>query len=611
MSQGSDQLTLIDVVVPGPWWNSLSYEYEGDVKPGVRVLVPMGPSKRVGFSLGRSSGPSENKEIFRIRSLIRPLDEETLFPNDLWLLSHWIGVNFLCGRGEALRVMSPSQLLKGEATEPIPPSGVEKLNRSFTQNYYYFSEDEQRHKRYVDILRNNQGSAILLFPERALAELFYSLLETQGFEKVLLWPSVGGKKLWEAWNKACIGDVNIIVGGPGAVFAPLCNPELILVDEESSPAYRLQSVPFLQIRSVAVQRARIAKSSLYLCGRLPSSKIFLHKKPEEQLVSPEKRAFFVDTKFAPKPDFPGISSSFPLSESLVRETMKCLGEKRTALWILDRKGYAGEITCEECGGTLVCHSCGVALRAEEEAVNVTCPLCGYKAPFPKKCPKCGGFLLSGKRPGLEIVLKIAQALCGEGYPVVEWHAEKNTSKKRLREINAHFVHGGIVVGSRAALSLCDSMLVGMIGWIDADAEARKVVYRSKFDAYRMVLESFWRGREAAQRRVIIQSRRPGKGWQRGILEGWTSFWYKELKERQEYGFPPFSILAEITPPPNKKEELLDYLVEKNIMAMDPGGKEKTLWIFVERPGKLKKVLEPWFNISKSREGFPLVSLWID
>ncbi|MPN17819.1 primosomal protein N' [bioreactor metagenome] len=94
--------------------------------------------------------------------------------------------------------------------------------------------------------------------------------------------------------------------------------------------------------------------------------------------------------------------------------MKCLGEKRTALWILDRKGYAGEITCEECGGTLVCHSCGVALRAEEEAVNVTCPLCGYKAPFPKKCPKCGGFLLSGKRPGLEIVLKIAQALCGEG-----------------------------------------------------------------------------------------------------------------------------------------------------------------------------------------------------
>jgi primosomal protein N' (replication factor Y) len=609
--KGREQVTLIDVIVPGPWWNPLTYEHEEAVPAGNRVQVPVGPAKRVGFSLGVSSVTSNKSGAYRIRTINKVLDTAAPLPRDLWILSRWIGVNFYCGQGEALRVMSPSQLMKGEEVPPAAPWECLWESRAFKDNYYYFPEDQERHARYLKILQEHPGPAILLFPERALAEFFYSFLETESIENIFLWPSVGGKKLWEAWNRTRSGEHKIIIGGPGAIFAPLPDPQLILVDEESSPAYRMQAAPLLHIRSIAMQRARIANSSLFLCGRLPSSKVSLYKMPEEHGTSMGNRLIFVDMNRASRPSFPGITSSFPLSDALVRESMSCLKERKAALWILDRKGYAGEITCEECGGTLICHSCGVALRAEEEASRLVCPLCGYSTVFPRECPKCRGLLLSGKRPGLEIVYKVAQALCGEAFPVVEWHAEKNTSKKAFQKVCTVLAGGGIVVGSRAAISLCDAVNVGMVGWIDADAEARKILYRSRFDAYRMVLESAWRGTNPSERKVVIQSRRPGSGWQRGLKYGWKAFWRRELKEREEYGFPPFNMLAEITPPSGKKEALLQYLVDENLTIMDPGGEQNSLWAFIQRPQKLKKALEPWFNISKSREGFPSVSLWID
>ena len=367
---------------------------------------------------------------------------------------------------------------------------------------------------------------------------------------------------------------------------PLPDPQLILVDEESSPAYRMQAAPLLHIRSIAMQRARIANSSLFLCGRLPSSKVSLYKMPEEHGTSMGNRLIFVDMNRASRPSFPGITSSFPLSDALVRESMSCLKERKAALWILDRKGYAGESPARVRWHSHL-HSCGVALRAEEEASGLFCPLCAI-ARFFLGNAQCRGLLLSGKRPGLEIVYKVAQALCGEAFPVVEWHAEKNTSKKAFQKVCTVLAGGGIVVGSRAAISLCDAVNVGMVGWIDADAEARKILYRSRFDAYRMVLESAWRGTNPSERKVVIQSRRPGSGWQRGLKYGWKAFWRRELKEREEYGFPALNCLVKL-PTIGEEGSFASIFSGENLTINDPGG-EKNHCGFHQPPQKLKKVL---------------------
>ncbi|WP_286847654.1 MULTISPECIES: prephenate dehydrogenase [Aminobacterium] len=609
----TEPLTLVEVSVPGPWWNSLTYSSENVLPEGVRVSVPMGPSKRIGFSLGVASEQKNSSKTYRIRPLHSVIDSVSPFPQDLWLLSEWIGAYFFCGRGTALKVMSPSFLLKGDCIDSkilANGGGIRPVKR-YAEEYCYFPEDEGRYKKYISHLKENPGPALLLFPEGRVAELFCARMEAEGFSNVVFWPSSGGKKQWEAWQLVRSGEVNTVVGGPGAVFAPLPQLNTILVDEESSPVYRMQAYPHLHSRAVAMQRARIAQCSIFLGGRLPSSKVYLYKKLGRNSYSPKSRLTFVDMKCSGQAEIPGISHSIPLSESLVKGTLNCVSEGHTALWILDRKGYAGEISCEECGGTLTCHHCGVLLRAEEKASRLVCPLCGYSAAVPERCPRCGSLLLIGRRPGLETITPIAKALVGAHIPVLEWHSDKNVSKKALRETLLKLKKGGIVVGSRLALSLSDEVMVGLIGWIDADSESRKVTYRSRFDAFRLIWESCWRGIGADDRKVIVQSRRPGKGWQRGLMRGWDMFWHRELKERKDFDFPPYSMMAEITTSLAMKKPLLEYMQNHEVQVMDPGDKDPSLWVFVRHPNALMDILKPWFHISRSKEGFPSVALWID
>lgn len=567
-----------DVIVPGPWWNALTYFSDNKIAVGARVRVPIRGGVRVGFALGESAPPRDKK----IQKVMEIIDASCVLGSELWTLSRRLGSSFLCGRGEVLKVMSPPALLKGEIIPlRIPGEAALSINadtRVFSESHCYLPSDCNRREFYISKLHSMEpdGTALVLFPERAEAESFFEVLPNDLKESAILWAGaeIRGKRLWDNWLAARGGKLRIVAGSVAAAYVPLPNLSLVIVEEEANPAYVPLRHPRIPMRSAVGQRALIARAELLLGGRMPGAKTYFRKKIP-CTVKPDKSLLrFVDIKKRFEAAVDGVEGSLPLSKTLVSATQKCISEGKNVLWVFDRKGYAVDIVCDSCGNGLLCEKCGAFLVASDEA-SVRCSRCGYAARMPDMCPSCRSGLFIGKRPGVEALEPIAKGFSSSG-------------------------RGKVTVGTRKILAQCDKKNIGLVGWIDADAESRKPGYDSRFKTFSMIWESYWRGR-TDDRQVIVQSRNPAM--HESLRFGWESFWNRELKERKELGFPPCELLVRI----DEDENVIKILEDAGYPVMQPG---EGIWTSGAL-SELEKTLAPRFSINRSRLGFPCVTILVE
>ncbi|MBR1673277.1 MAG: prephenate dehydrogenase, partial [Fretibacterium sp.] len=522
MSRAEGGGPLVDVIVPGPWWNALTYEADGALAPGARVRVPVGKGVRVGFVLGLSRAEPK----FQVRRVLEVLDRACVLNADLWDLALWMGRAFLCGAGLALKALCPPELLAGE---PVPDVTGIPVSKAFRETHCFLPWDEERWDFYRCCLEEG-GRTLLLFSEARAAKTFFASLPASLRSEALLWPSSGGRKLWNAWRAARAGEVRLVIAPPGGVFAPL-TPDRIIVEEEASPAYIFQRPPRVSARSLAGRRASTLGAELVLGGRMPSSKTFLRIKPSCTVLPGRKKVIVADVRRSLEGQERGVEGTLPLTVSLLTRTRAELSGGRHVLWVLDRRGEAGEVFCAECGHAVRCPRCGGTMRSEESGRRLRCVRCGAREDLPSRCPDCQGELWSGRRPGLEALTSMAGRLV-RGVPVLLHEG------KTLRPEGP-----SLILGTRGALALCDTLDVGLAAWLDMDAELRRPDYGARFQAFSMVWESCWRGRNAdeGERDVLIQSRR-GAEWRGLLAGGWERFWRRELTLRSELGLPPFGLM---------------------------------------------------------------------
>ena len=605
-------MPFCSIIVPGPWWNSLTYEAEDRLSPGIRVAVPVGRGERIGIvEKGECPAPAADG-TYRIRRVGKVLDHVPFFPSRFWSLLEWAGRAFLCGTGEMVKIAAPAGILA--SPEPLPPSPSgdgDPDTPGYEENLLYECDGSKRLEKLLQ-LAEEDGKFLALFPEQGMARSFWEALPEETREKTLLWPATGGKRLASSWSSARLGEPLGVVGGPGAVFCPLPGIRRVIVDEESSGGYRSYVHPRVNCRTLAGKRARLEGASLTLSGRVPSSRVFLRGKPRFSGKPRREGLRFVDMRQGFSSEIPGVTGSLPLTEPLLRLTVECVRNGRVALWLLDRKGFAGEVACEDCGEALRCAECGSVMAWEEKRERLRCSACGRVRPLPEICPSCRGRLFLGKRPGLEALLPAARTLVPEGIPVLLWNEPGHGSRSSGASLSKSLARGGILLGTRACLAVCDMTHVGFAGWIDADAEVRNVAYQAKFTAFSMIWESVWRGSGWEDREVLLQSRRPLAGWQRGIALGWEYFWTEELEERRELGLPPFSFLLEVlAPSPAVKQELMGALERKGFLPMDPVDPPLAFWVSVSSVSMVYDVFAPFFSIGQSGRGFPEITVWID
>ncbi|MCR4818760.1 MAG: hypothetical protein K5841_07380 [Fretibacterium sp.] len=621
-------MPLVDVIVPGPWWNALTYGTDSTPPPGVRVRVPVGRSVRVGFVL-RSA---QTEPLKTIRPVIDILDETCALNAGLWDLALWMGRTFLCGLGQAIQALCPPPFLRGE---PVPPAPEETSEPAAFHEVHCFNPwDGERRAFYLDRLEEG-GRTLLLFPEARAAREFFTSLPSTVRSEALLWPSTGGRRLWESWCGARAGKVRIIVAPPGGVFAPM-SADRIIVEDESNPAYVFQRPPRVPSRSLAGKRASLTGAELVLGGRIPSARTFLRTKPSCEILPERKKLIFADVRRSLRGEERGVEGTLPLTVSLLERTRETLTGGRHVLWFLDRRGEAAEVFCAECGHAVRCPRCGGTMRSEEAGRSLRCVRCGARENLPSRCPDCHGELWSGRRPGLEALASMAGRLI-HGFPVLLHEG------KTFRPGDG--ASPSLILGTRGALPLCDGLDVGLAAWLDLDAELRRAGYGARFQVFSMVWESCWRGLEpgAGGRTVLVQSLRRGLEWRELLARGWGRFWEKELPLRMELDIPPFGLMVQIdlparlpgsrTPergaaldrpaeskgsaghfpeaPSGDREELRRLLEDEGLFVMDPGEPGAPLWVNAQSVLPVARALSARFSIARSRSGYPSITVWTE
>ncbi len=594
----------VEVLLPGPWWHSLTYLTQEPCAPGLRVQVPMGKGHRVGLTVSHQEGAKTSlPRDLELRPIERLLDPVPALGAGFLKAAFWTADAFLCSRGDLLRSLVPSSFWKGAAFPPWE----ESLGPGFSTSFCYGYHDGPRLERYRTELLGCTGGALCLFPEREQAVSFHKTL--RGLipkERLFLWP-LGGEAVAKAWKQVLQVPEAVVIGGPSAVAAPLTLPQLFLIDDESNPAWWSRVSPSFSLRSFLAARAKASGAELLLGGRLPSSRIFHSLGPQDPGL-PEANFRFVKIFDAPKALVQGVKSPLPLSKPLMEATLAQVNQGRPVLWVLDRRGFTDELRCGDCGALIHCSRCGGSMRLEMQTLH--CRSCGHRSKVPLECPVCGGLVLEGRQPGLEALVPMVKPLV-QDRPLFLWHqddpAKVSEARRRIEILKSQ---GGLVLGSRRCLSLLDQLEPTLVCWLDGDAESRRCDYSARFQAYSMMLESWGRGQGA--REVIVQSRRPLQGWQRGLRQGWKVFWDQELEDRRDLGFPPFSYLVEIQSPPGVDHLNLGLaLEERGLEVLEPDPQGRKLWILAQHLGPLRRALEPFFSIANSRKGFPQVQVHID
>ncbi len=592
-----------EVLLPGPWWHSLTYRTSEPLVSGLRVVVPVGRGSRVGLTVAPQEDGVPPPKDLELKPIERVLDPVPTLGAGFLKAALWTADAFLCSRGDLLRSLVPSAFWREEAL----PGWQESSGSGFRTSLCYLYRDGPRLEGYRHRLLECSAGALCLFPERDQAEAFHkSLKGLIPKDRLFLWP-LGGQAVAKAWRQVVQTPDAVVIGGPSAAAAPLTAPELFLVDDEANPAWWTTALPRFSLRSFLAARAREASAELVLGGRLPSSRIYQTLQPQER-SRPQGTLRLVNLFDAPQAQVQGVRFPLALSEPVMEATLDQVNQGRSVLWILDRRGFTDELRCSDCGTAIHCPRCGGSTRVEHQVLGCRC--CGHSFEIPQRCPHCGGLVLEGRQPGLEALIPMVEPLVGDR-PVFLWHQEEpsgvNEARRRIDLLKAQ---GGLVLGSRRCLNLLDSLEPSLICWLDADAEARRIDYAARFQAYSMVLESLGRGE--GPREVILQSRRPLQGWQQGLRRGWRAFWDQELAQRRQLAFPPFSYLVEIQCPPRVDLSALALALEdQGLQVLEPEAQGRKLVVLTPRLGPVRRALAPFFAIANSRRGFPQVQIGLD
>ena len=238
-------------------------------------------------------------------------------------------------------------------------------------------------------------SAILLVPEIGLTPAVAAdLNQVFGNEVAILHSALSARERTEQWHRIKRGETRVVVGTRSAVFAPVSDLALIIVDEEQDSSYKQEETPRYHARDVAVMRAKMANAAVVLGSATPSLESYFNAKKNKYalLELPDR----VEQRPLPEVEIIDMRQEFQetgheqvISRKLAQEIRERLEQKEQVMVLLNRRGYSPVVLCRTCGKTLECKNCAIALTHHKRTHRMECHYCGYMAPVPKACIHCG------------------------------------------------------------------------------------------------------------------------------------------------------------------------------------------------------------------------------
>jgi primosomal protein N' (replication factor Y) len=423
-------------------------------------------------------------------------------------------------------------------------------------------------------------AAILLVPEIGLTPQTVGLLDAAFGDRVaLLHSALTPEERSEQWRRIRRGEAPIVVGTRSAIFAPVPNLGLVLVDEEHDQSYKQEETPRYNARDVAVMRAKLAGAVVVLGSATPSLESWQNSFQQKDtrskytLIEMKQR---VRNRPLPEVELIDMRREFQqtghenlFSRSLILETQLALDRGEQAIILLNRRGYSFAVMCRACGAKLECQNCAIALTHHKpsedglarEGQRLECHYCGYRRTVPARCPQCDSehlyYLGAGSEQGEERLTEI--------FPTARiGRMDRDTVRGRhdLERLLARLHSGEInlLVGTQMIAKGHDIHGVTLVGVVGCDHSLSMPDFRAAERVFQLMTQVSGRaGRGELPGRVVVQTYYPDHY---AILAAskhdYSSFVERELKYRRWMHYPPFGVLANVLVQSAKLEEAVAW-----------------------------------------------------
>jgi primosomal protein N' (replication factor Y) len=576
---------------------SVPAELKGVIKVGHQVRVPFGFRKEIGYVVGFVDKP----EVSKVKDIIEIISPYPLFSEKSVKLVRWLAGYYCSFFITALRLAMPPGVKKSEvrkrvkATKPVskPEAGdsaeqratgidtgigsvteftglkltmeqetaLNKIKQAIDQNklekfLLYGITGSGKTEIYLQAIAHllaKGKSSIVMVPEISLTPQLVQRFRDRFQDHIaLLHSELTEKQRRAEWERAASGQARIVLGTRSAVFAPVSNLGLIVLDEEYEVTYKSEKSPRYHAREVAIKLAELNNAVVVMGSATPSIETYYKAETGEyqKLVLPKR----IDDRPLPPVELIDMRQELKngnfsiLSERLREELRQTLERGEQAILFMNRLGYFTFVMCRECGLTIECPRCSVSLVYHSGDFRLHCSRCGYSTDAPVICPRCQStsikYFGTGTQRIEDEVAKVFPAARILRY-------DRNTVAKRgsHEAFFAAFAEGkaDVLIGTQMVTKGLDVAKVTLVGAVSADTALNIPDFRSAEHTFQLLTQVAGRaGRHHLPGKVIIQSYNPEHyAIQAAAKHDYEMFYRQELKHRQELDYPPFTKLISL------------------------------------------------------------------
>jgi len=368
------------------------------------------------------------------------------------------------------------------------------------------------------------------------------------------------------WWRVRKGEARVVVGTRSAVFAPLENLGLIIVDEEQENSYKQEETPRYHGRDVAIVRAKMENAVALLGSATPSLETYHHARTGKyELLTLASR--IANRSMASvevidmRENFQRTQKAGPISAALHKGILECLQQKTQALVLINRRGYSWSVMCRSCGASVQCANCSISMTYHKVRNRLECHYCGSIQAVPKVCPKCQSKYVYFFGEGSE---HLEERLRKEfpGARIARLDRDTARTKLQYQETLGAFVAGAIdiLVGTQMLAKGHDFQRVTLVGVISADSSLHLPDFRAGERTFQLLTQVAGRaGRADLAGRVLIQTYYPEHyAIQDAVRQDYASFFEREMHFRRMMQYPPFTSLANVIVRDSHLERAIRY-----------------------------------------------------
>lgn len=443
------------------------------------------------------------------------------------------------------KVLTPSQqkvvnsVLENQRNVPFLLFGVTGSGK--TEVYMQIIEE---------VLKRGE-TAIMLVPEISLTPQMVEQFSNRfGNQIAALHSALSEGEKYDEWRRIARGEASIVIGARSAIFAPLKNIGIIIMDEEHSDSYKQgDKSPRYHARDIAIWRAKHHSCPVLLGSATPSLESMARaEKGVYQLLVLKER---VNGKSLPNVEIIDMNKEAKngtshITNRLLSEVSSCIDRGEQAILFLNRRGFSTFVTCKNCSETIKCPNCDITLTYHKSNRMLRCHYCGYATPLPKVCPHCKEEALSDLGVGTEKIEEELHRLLPNARVLrmdVDTTSRKGAHKKMIDAFRNH--EYDILLGTQIVAKGLDFSDVTLVGVINADTSLNIPDFRSSENTYSLLSQVAGRsGRSQKTGKVYIQTFNPDHYAISFVKEhDYLGFYREEMKIRRRLGYPPFYFLC--------------------------------------------------------------------